>query len=454
MPILKRIKGMGKRNSFSPDFSRRKKRKKRKSKKLRRSKSLPAPKSSVDDRDDVEDAVLSKLSSPSKLRSFRDPHICSLRGPILFTAPHSITVVRKFSKISEEEDDRNAQYKRKKKTITENEREILEIHHMERHTAALALKLAVATSEMLEIAPSFMIWNLFAGFKETNFDPNYTLSEWFSDSPWHRALHQFKAINMSVNDESAKNHSMSTTNSINITNPTPMLHIDLHGRQNRVGDINLDIGSKAMEQCWIENPKCCQFMNDLNQFWIREMNPILEAQGQRFVVKKDSTKTPLGIRVELNPKYEGFRGHQCDGHTMVHQSVLVGNIVAIQLELPTVLRTELMENESFFNQFARCIADLYVQIVVKWKDLFAEEYSKCHITEKNGGCRTACTIQDDADESDLEDRDVNHMIKNEQLDIDETRNLLRRITNISKSILTRCRGRDWCRLQKKLYRNR
>jgi len=93
-----------------------------------------------------------------------------------------------------------------------------------------------------------MIWNLFAGFKETNFDPNYTLSEWFSLSPWHRALHRFKAINLSTN--------------------SPMLHIDLHGRQNRVGDINLDIGSKAMEQCWIENPKCCQFMNDLHQFWI------------------------------------------------------------------------------------------------------------------------------------------------------------------------------------------
>jgi len=174
------------------------------------------------------------------------------------------------------------------------------------------------------------------------------------------------------------------------------------------------------------------------------MNPILEGLGQRFVVKKDSSKTPLGIRVELNPKYEGFRGHQCDGHTMVHQSVLIGNMVSIQLELPTVLRTELMQNESFFNEFARCIADLYTQIVVKWKDLFAEEYSKCHVTEKNGGCRVDCTIGDDTED----------LIENEQLDLEETRNLLHRITNISKSILTRCRGRDWCRLQKKMHKNR
>ena len=411
MPILKSNK---RRAAFSPDPPRRSKRG-RKLQKVQRSKSLPAPKPS-----DGEYGVFEKLHSPPKLRSFRDPYICSLGGPILFTAPHSITVVRKFSR-SEDDEKRNAQYKRKKKTISESESGTTEIHHMERHTAALALKLAVATSEILEVAPSFMVWNLFAGFKATNIDPNYTLSEWFAHSPWHRALHRFKELNR-VRD-------------IN----TPMLHIDLHGRQNRVGDINVDIGSKAMEQCWADNPKCSQFMGDLHSFWLRRMDPVLEGLGQRFVVKKDSTKTPLGIRVELNPKYEGFRGHRCDGHTMVHQSVLIGNIVAVQLELPTVVRRELMENELFFNQFARCIADLYTEVVVKWKDLFAAEHSKDHITEKNGGCRTDCPI--DGPEG---------SIKNEQLDMEETRNLLHRITSISKSILTRCRGRHWFRTQKRL----
>ncbi len=182
-------------------------------------------------------------------------------------------------------------------------------------------------------------------------------------------------------------------------------------------------------------------MDDLESFWLHRMDPVLEGLGQRFVVKKDATKTPLGIRVELKPKYEGFRGHRCDGHTMVHQSVLIGGIVAVQLELPTVVRRELMENEEFFAQFARCIADLYTEIVVKWKGLFA---ASSHITETNGGCRTDCAAVFGPEGS----------VKNEQLDLEETRNLLHRITSISKSILVRCKGRDWFRMQKRLNRSR
>ena len=202
--------------------------------------------------------------------------------------------------------------------IKNTNKETLEIHHMERFTAELSLRLSIA-SKILQIAPSFMIWNLFSGFREENVDPNYTHSEWFGDSPWHKALHLFKDINENV----------------------PKLHIDMHGRMDRIGDINMDIGYKAMEKCW-DNVNTKKFIQHMKQFWVENMDPILKELGEKFVVKKDPEKIPLGMRVELNPKYKGFRGHKCDGHTMVHQSVLIGEIIAIQLELPTLLRKEIV----------------------------------------------------------------------------------------------------------------
>ena len=133
------------------------------------------------------------LPSKRNIRSFRDPYICSLKGPILLTAPHSISVVRKIS-----HNPNTESYKSSKKTIHRNDVESTEIHHMERWTAEIALKLAIRVSEILKISPSFMIWNLFNGFKEDNLDPNYTHSQWFEQSPWHRALHQFKNKNLNL----------------------------------------------------------------------------------------------------------------------------------------------------------------------------------------------------------------------------------------------------------------
>ena len=126
----------------------------------------------------------------SKRKQYNMPYICSLKGPILFTAPHSITVIRKFMN----NDKNNNNYRSPKKTINKTDKETIEIHHMERWTAEIALKLSIQVSEILNISPSFMIWNLFKGFNENNIDPNYTNSKWFHQSPWHKALHKFKNI--------------------------------------------------------------------------------------------------------------------------------------------------------------------------------------------------------------------------------------------------------------------
>ena len=423
---------------FSPDPVRNK-RKKQKNFRMKMKRSLSTP-----------SLTTNNAGKTTKKRSYKQSYICSLKGPILFTAPHSITVVRKISH-NTEEDKRNDNYKSPQKTVKIEKSATFEIHHIERFTAEIALKLSVTVSKLLQIEPSFMIWNLFAGFKEENLDPNYTHSQWFDQSPWHKGLHLFKDINHHL----------------------PKLHIDIHGRMNRIGDVNMDIGYKAMEKCW-DNTNTKRFIQDMNTFWTQKMNPILEELGERFVVKKDPDKIPLGMRVELDPKYEGFRGHKCDGHTMVHQSVLIGDIIAIQFELPTFLRRELIYNAPFFDKFAKCIADFYVEIVTKAYDiqhynLFDQELVSKHINESNG-CRSQCMVAINSKTKHSKNQKIQKIqnkkessisfqheydgLINESLDIQDTQNLLERITTISKLGLAHCKGKQWLRRQRSLHKRK
>ena len=41
--------------------------------------------------------------------------------------------------------------------------------------------------------------------------------------------------------------------------------------------------------------------------------------------------------------------------TMVHQSVLIGGMISIQFEFPSVLRKQLVNNDKFINSFAQLI---------------------------------------------------------------------------------------------------
>ena len=210
---------------------------------------------------------------------------------------------------------------------------------------------------------------------------------------------------------------------------------------NRVGDINLDIGYKAMEQCW-SNANTKRFLNEMKSFWTSKMGAILKDLGEEYVVKKDAQKTKLEMRVELDPKYEGFRGHACDGHTMVHQSVLIGVIITLQFEMHTFLSKELMKNDEFFGRFARCIADFYSDVVAKAYDetefdLFNEDLVSQNINECNGGSKHRCSIDTKT-----------KVVTNECLNIGDANILLKRIGAISEMNLMRCKDREWLKRQR------
>ena len=198
-----------------------------------------------------------------------------------------------------------------------------------------------------------------------------------------------------------------------------------------------------MEQGW-NNTNTKRFLNVMKSFWTSKMDAILKELGEEYVVKKDAEKTKLGMRVELDPKYEGFRGHACDGHTMVHQSVLIGGIIALQFELPTFLRKELMTNDAFFGRFAQCIADFYSDVVARAYDQtafglfnhFNEEFVGQNIDEYNGGSKQRCSIGAKT-----------KMVTNECLNIGDTNILLKQIGAISKMNVMRCKGKEWLKRQ-------
>ena len=76
-----------------------------------------------------------------------------LRGPILFTAPHSTKIVRGGSEIGDKP----------------------RIHYREKYASALALKLALGIEKYTKKKGSFCIWNKEKKFCDTDLDPNYLL---------------------------------------------------------------------------------------------------------------------------------------------------------------------------------------------------------------------------------------------------------------------------------------
>lgn len=71
---------------------------------------------------------------------------------------------------------------------------------------------------------SFCIWQHDTPLRAGNLDPNYLRRKHFASSPFHCALHAFT--------QKFENK--------------PVLHIDLHGKVNRRGNRNIDMGIKPM----------------------------------------------------------------------------------------------------------------------------------------------------------------------------------------------------------------
>ena len=129
-------------------------------------------------------------------------YICQLHdSPLLFTAPHSKSLVRGGTNHSIEE----------------------EVHKKELYTATIVCDLARNV-----LNSSFIFWGTEEDEKNPDRDPNFMLEEYFPESPFHQALHYWARA----------------------SREQPLLHVDIHGKADRENDCDIDIGIKCMEVHW------------------------------------------------------------------------------------------------------------------------------------------------------------------------------------------------------------
>ena len=145
---------------------------------------------------------------------------------------------------------------------------------------------------------------------------------------------------------------------------------------------------------------------------------------------------------------------------MVHQSVLIGGIISIQFELPSVLRKELINNDQFMEKLAQLIYHLYTQCIVpKYNDISIfnlDNVATCvngDITELiNGGCTHLCPIGTQLNKiSSLISNSTSLMVDAKKLnqicDIDDSdvsteqlKQLIDKIDNLPKAQISQCKG--------------
>lgn len=229
--------------------------------------------------------------------------ICSLRGEVLLTAPHSLTLPPLHRKE----------------------------HLRERGTAQLAVSLAKELQK-LGFGASAMIWNCFAQEDAGRLDPNYLQSSSFADSEWHCALHRWVHP---ASDSSIR-----------------FLHLDIHGKI--TDDVFLDVGFGAMENLWPQRHQA--FVSAFKCSLAKVFDATL-MQRQVF--------GPRGnlMTVQIDPRLNGFRA---DGFTTMSMQTAMLGIPSVQLELPAMLREQLMKDAALCCLLAHGIAEVYRETVVPW----------------------------------------------------------------------------------------
>ncbi len=204
--------------------------------------------------------------------SARLPYIAAFNGPILFTAPHSSRVFRGGKAWGEE----------------------IRLHQRESYTALLAIKCAQGIGAYMKEGGggSFCVWERNTPLRASNLDPNYLKSESLANSDFHCALHHF-----------ARKFKRK-----------PLLHIDIHGKVNRKGNRNIDMGIKPMVKRWDD------------QTLVKSMKASMKSKLDAVFseVKVD------GMRPECINELEKLTGFwlKPDLFTLSHQSVEILNIPA------------------------------------------------------------------------------------------------------------------------------
>ena len=270
-----------------------------------------------------------KASSKGSRASRKTPYICHLSptSQVLFTAPHGLRLIKGKGP----------------KTCPRN-------HARERWSTEIALKLAVArgvwerekagaggagVGQALTPA-SFMVWDAMGAntFDVRNLDPNYVDRETARHSPWHSALHAFRAVGRSR---------PAAARSVVGGSGARLVHIDVHGKMDRADNLDVDVGLRPMEEEWSE--AAAELLKSF-------VGPPMEAAvaGHYLVSRKSKRRLPLTI--ELDPVLSGYWGSPSDSPiTLSHQSVLMG-IAAFQLEIPFSIRELLASDAHAFGAFS------------------------------------------------------------------------------------------------------
>lgn len=229
--------------------------------------------------------------------------ICCLRGPLLITAPHSLTLPAVHRKE----------------------------HLREYGTAQFAISIAQHL-QRAEQGASIMLWNCASSSNSHRLDPNCLPMQSLPESEWHRALHRWV---LGAADSGA-----------------PLLHIDVHGKIS--DELFLDVGLAACEQMWPRRHQA--FIAALKCGLAKECDAALR---RHRVLGPRANR----ITVQTEPKLDGFRS---DGFaTMAMQTAMLG-VPSVQVELPVLLRERLVDDAELCYSLAACFSCVYSETVAPW----------------------------------------------------------------------------------------
>jgi len=269
--------------------------------------------------------------------SSTEAYVCGLSAPILFTAPHGLKL-KKGSGVAQ-----SARHHARERYTTEIVL-ILAVKHAERRgatcTRALASSAVESAAESATPVPSsaasFMVWNYkMAPIDDPrHMDPNYLSRATAVHSPWHSCLHAWKAKHGYSHGEAC---------------PT-LLHIDIHGKNDRENNMDIDVGMVPMEE------EGCLSVDAVRAFKAIVASELRKAFAGHSAISSKS-KRLLPVTVEAEPCLHGYWGEET-WMTMSHQSVLLG-ATSLQLELPNAVRKLLMADAKLMDGFANALYNAY-----------------------------------------------------------------------------------------------
>jgi len=111
-----------------------------------------------------------------------------------------------------------------------------------------------------KVGASFIVWSKdqIDVKKRQRLDPNYLMPDQFSDSAFHRAIHLFMLRNQGK----------------------PLMHIDIHGKNDRKNNSEVDLGIKQLEKMLPESQQETFVQPLINQFRSK-MNKIFKGVRAR-----------------------------------------------------------------------------------------------------------------------------------------------------------------------------